>query len=65
MNTFEKLGRCECCGDIRRVMNYNGNDACKRCLSMDRRGIERKEILDEIMGIEKPWKKRRKDKKSL
>lgn len=43
-------GKCQSCGDIHRLINYNGSDSCPACLSMDREGVSRSSILDNILG---------------
>ena len=62
---MSKLGKCDCCGDVERVWDYNGSNSCKKCLGMDWQGVSRKEILEEIVGdnngnrLRRNWKKDR------
>lgn len=62
---MNKLGKCSVCGDFKRLILYNGNESCAGCLSLDKRGIFRKEILEIIQGnrndyrIRRNWKKDR------
>lgn len=61
---MQHLGKCAVCGEFKRLIHYNGNSSCAGCLSMDKRGISRMEILDIIQGkgYDKPrrnWKKHR------
>ena len=51
---MRKQGKCQTCGDIGPVMDYNGTSACAKCLSMDKKGIPRAEILDTIISASDP-----------
>jgi hypothetical protein len=51
---MQKIGKCQSCGDDKvRIRRYNNSESCDFCLSMDRRGVGREEILKEIEGKEK------------
>jgi len=50
MRVLPEKGKCESCGDVVELYSYNNARTCSKCLSMDRRGVSRKEILRRITG---------------
>jgi hypothetical protein len=45
MRNLKKRGRCDSCGDIADLYEYNKSMTCGQCLGMDRRGVSRESIL--------------------
>lgn len=48
--TIYKQGKCDSCGDITTLHSYNGSNSCKHCLSMDSRGVGRRDILKSVLN---------------
>lgn len=46
----QKKNKCQSCGDFTDVIRYNGNYSCKRCLGMDKSGVARDRIVNNIEG---------------
>lgn len=51
----KKVGRCESCGDPATLTKYNDSYSCDWCLSMDKKGYPRREILERIHGRQKSF----------
>jgi len=65
MITYKK-GKCDSCGDVETLHIYNGSNSCKNCLSMDSRGVARREILKSVLNAnnDKLRRNRSKDRKA-
>jgi len=46
MRKLVETGKCNSCGDLADLYEYNKSKTCANCLGMDRRGVARKSILD-------------------
>jgi len=42
------IEKCNSCGEVAKLITYNGNKACMNCLSMDKKGIPRDFIKERI-----------------
>jgi len=50
MRKIAEKGKCNSCGDYSELYDYNRAKTCGSCLSMDRRGVSRPEILTRNTG---------------
>ena len=64
MRVIPERGKCASCGDITELYIYNYARTCSNCLSMDRRGVSRKGILQKITGKKYDNDRLRKARKS-
>jgi hypothetical protein len=59
-----KHGKCQCCGDFKELLSYNGSYSCGHCLSFDSKGVGRAEILNRIKNNEQYYRLRRDRKRN-
>jgi hypothetical protein len=63
LRKFVEKGKCHSCGDYAELYEYNKSKSCAVCLSMDRRGVSRSEILKRAIGKKNEQHVRRTGKK--
>lgn len=55
---MSKIEKCNSCGDRTELILYNNVYSCGNCLSRDKNGNPRYEILDKVLNNQKDGRKR-------